>query len=447
MNNRFVLKIKDYIEEKSLLSKGDRIVLGVSGGADSVALFLTLYELKEFYEFELFVVHVNHGLREEAYAEAEYVKKICEDRNIQFFLFNIDVTDISKENAIGIEEAGRKARYEAFYEVLKKTGSNKIAVAHNSNDRAETLLFNLARGTGIKGLASIPEQRGEIVRPLLCVKRDEIESFLKETDIRYCTDSSNLENDYTRNRIRNIILPSLVKEVNENSVAHIAETAAQLTELFAYADQTVKKIFEEIVLENTSDRIVFSKDAMNGREAFIQKQLIKEAIDRLVPGNRDITHRHINSVVELLSKSGTKKINLPYSLVAEVSYETISLCKEGIEEKFRYQMKTSIEDYYKGYDYGNDTYSKCFDYGKLTKEPVLRTRQAGDYIIINDAGGKKKLKDYMIDNKIPVPTRDYVPIVAVGSEVLWVVGYRMSEAYKLSDNTESVIRITVYRED
>lgn len=447
MKHGFIKKIENFIEEKKLISYGENLVVGVSGGADSVALLLVLDSLKQKLGLKLFVVHVNHGLRKEAVEEASYVKSLCEERQIPFFLYEKDVSSISKELGIGTEEAGRKVRYEAFKEVLSNAGGGKIAVAHNSNDRAETMLFNLVRGTGLTGLISIPYKRGGIIRPLLCVERKEIEAFLNDEGVKFYTDASNLTNDYTRNRIRNNIIPRLCDEVNPEAVAHMAGTAGQLGELGEFLGKFVDKSYSYVVLKSEKGLVEFNKKAFLLQDAYIQKLLVKRAIDELVPGNRDITQTHIESVTGLLTKEGTKSVNLPYDIEAVSAYESLTLSTKRDSCEGRFYMETEVFDNYEGFDYGKFQYTKCFDYDKIDRPLVLRKREQGDTICVNASGGTKKLKDYMIDEKIPQRERDFVPVVACGSDILWVVGYRMSEAYKVSKETKRVIRITVLKED
>ena len=459
----FLTKAEKFIADKKLITNGDGIVMGVSGGADSVALLLLMDYLKDKYALSLYVVHVHHGLRAEADSEALYVKKLCTERNIPFYLKKVDVKALSRDCKIGTEDAGRKARYEAFNEVLNEIKADKIAVAHNCNDRAETMLFNLARGTGLKGLASIPAKRDSIIRPLLFATRAEIEEFLARVGVEYCTDASNFTDDYTRNRIRNNILPALEESVNGGATLHMFETAEQLSKLFEFVGKSCDEAFGKALVSEDASCVTFNKAVFLTMDEYLQSMLIKQAIDRLVPGNRDITHTHLNDVCALLEKEGTKTVNLPYGLTAVSSYNTLSLTKEGSEKKAflpvqivpgassvttsGYIVTAELLDCYEGFDYGKNEYTKCFDYGKIKDVLWLRTRAKGDIISVNAEGGTKKLKDFMIDVKIPADIRDNVPIVACGNDVLWVVGYRMSEACKVTKETKRVIKITVLKED
>lgn len=447
--DKFVSNVKKFIDEEKMLNKGDSIVIGVSGGADSMALFDVLYELKDEMSLELFVVHINHGLRKEAFEEAEYVKSICEQRNIPFYLKEVNVSKLAKEWSLGTEEAGRKVRYDFFNEIMEKTGSNKIAVAHNKNDRAETMLFNLVRGTGLKGLVSIEPKRGPIIRPLLDTERKTIEEYLNSKKEKYYTDKTNLENEYTRNKIRNLVIPLLSAEINEAAALHIGECAKGLGELYEYVAKEVEKAFFEVATVEKG-RVTFNKELFQKKDNYICKQLIKRAIDELVPNNKDITHVHIESVMGLLQKNGTKVVNLPYEIEAVADYSSLTLAncsldkEDGIE---KWVVTKEVFSYEEGFDYGNLAYTKCFDCDKIDESLVFRYRQPKDTIVVDNKGSRKKLKDYMINEKIPMKEREKIPVFACGSEVVWVVGYRISEAFKITKETKRVLKITVSKEE
>lgn len=465
MKEKFLHEVEKFIAENHLLSQGDRVVAGVSGGADSVSLLLVLCKLKEKYDLKLFVVHVNHGLREEANEEAEYVKTLCKERDLPFYYVKEDVSALSKKLSMGVEEAGRKLRYDSFEKVLTEIGGGKIAVAHNKNDLTETMLFNLFRGTGIKGLSSIPPVRGNIIRPLLCVERAEIEEFLKEEGIRFCVDASNMSSEYSRNRLRNTVLPVIKENVTTNAVDHMAETASQLRELNFFLEKYCDEAFEAILLKEESDdrNIILSKEVFAGYDEYIRKMLVKKAIDRLVPNNKDITHTHLSEAEALAGASGMKSIDLPYGIKAVASYDTLTFTldevkKEDLSEvelvigkdfslSGNITVRAELEEYYEGYDYGQNKYTKCLDYDKIVRCPVFRKRQTGDELVINEKGEKKKLKNYMIDEKIPRDERDSLYVLASGNEVLWVLGYRISESVKITDKTKTVLKITVTGED
>ena len=221
-------KVFAYIREHHMLQAGDRVVVGVSGGADSACLLFLLLEWQKEVPTDIAVVHVDHGIRAEAGEDARYVEQLCEERGIPFFLTRAEVRNRARMEKISEEEAGRRTRYEAFEKAAKEWGATKIAVAHNSNDRSETQLFHLFRGSGIRGLASILPVRDRIIRPLLCLERWEIEKFLQQRGIVYCKDATNEEDDYTRNRIRHHILPYAEENIVKCCVAHMNQTAELL---------------------------------------------------------------------------------------------------------------------------------------------------------------------------------------------------------------------------
>ena len=226
----FEQKIKNYIKQNNMVTRGDKVLAGISGGADSTCLLYVLSHLKEQMGFELCVVHVNHGIRQEAQEDAVYVEKICKQLMIPFFLRTEDVPLIACREGLTEEEAGRSVRYAVFEELADKVCATKIAVAHNRNDLAETMLLNLFRGTGVHGAGAIRPVRGRIIRPLLDTERTEIEEYLRKKGISYQTDKTNLEDDHTRNRIRHHILPYAQQEINNRAVQHLARAAQEISE-------------------------------------------------------------------------------------------------------------------------------------------------------------------------------------------------------------------------
>lgn len=463
MKDSFLAKVRNYILTEKLIEKGDRIVIGVSGGADSVALFKVLAMLKTELSLELNVITVNHGLRAEAISECEYVESLCREENILFSQINVNVSELAAKWGVGTEEAGRKVRYRAFEERAEALGEGaKIAVAHNQNDSAETMLFHLFRGTGPRGLASIRPKRGNVIRPLLCVTRSEIEKWLCEKEIRFYTDASNLTDEYTRNKIRHHILEYAVSDINSNAVEHMSETAASLNELVSFADEAVElEIEKRGAVEDKS--VLLNLEGFDELNLYIKKALIKRCIDILVPGNRDITLKHLESVLDILNGTESKSVDLPYSIVAlkecetlkiyvagsndagERSFDSIVIKGESGEALFgdKIRIKWRVEEIGEGFEVSKNQYTKCFDYDKITHYPVVRFPREGDYLTINAELQKKKLSDYFIDEKIPKSLRDSVPLVADDSHVWWVIGHRISEYPKVTENTKKILYIEV----
>lgn len=454
-------KVLGFVKQYHMLEEEDKVVVGVSGGADSVGLLLILLELKKLYHLELYVVHVNHGYRgAEADQDQEFVEALCNEYNISFAVKKVDMASYAKENGYSLEEAGRILRYEAFEEARTRYHATKVAVAHNKNDQAETVLMNLTRGTGMRGLSGIGPKRGDIIRPFLCVTRTEIESYLEQRGVGYRVDSSNLTDDFTRNKVRRNVIP-LLEEVNEQAITHIYQVAEQMREMEQYLDFVTKQTFDRIVhVEN--GQYCLNVEQLEKENPVIGKRILQMCIREMVNSLKDIEAKHILSVYNLLFKSVGKEVHLPYELHAKREYEQIVFykkCKESpkkssvfieVEEETEYElpgmgMKISftIRNYEKSRGIPKNRYTKWFDYDRITTTIIIRNRRQGDYLSINNKGNAKTIKALFIDNKIPREKRDMIPLLCDGSHVMWIIGDRISEAYKVTDQTKKILEVKV----
>ncbi|MFT4145782.1 MAG: tRNA lysidine(34) synthetase TilS [Mobilitalea sp.] len=467
-------KIAENIKQFHMIEKGDRIVVGVSGGADSVCLLSVLQKLYGTDTISLFVVHINHGLRgTEADEDEAFVKELCNQLKVECFSYSYDIKQIAASQGISEEEAGRNVRYQSFLEVCHRQKCNKIAVAHNKNDSAETFLFHLFRGSGLKGLSGIAPVRQlssdmeavSVIRPLTCAERSEIEKYLKEEQIFYRTDSTNLTEDYTRNKIRNRILTYARTEINQNAVNNIYETAGRLREAQEFIDEQVELSYRKCVIET---EIEFKLKLKEFEEAasILQKGILRIVFERLAGHLKDFEAKHIEAVLTLIEKQVGRSVHLPYGVVAERGYEELFIyrrqdkkIKTGKEEEILAQellipgctnliqqgkrIITEIINYQKNTVIPKNSCIKWFDYDKIENAVEVRGRKEGDYIQINSLSGRKKLKDYFIDHKIPKQLRDSLVLIADGNHIMWIVGYgdRMSEKYKVDDTTTKVLLI------
>jgi len=454
-------KVKQYAGQYHMLMPNDTVIAGVSGGADSLCLLFLLYEFAREMPFNLAVVHVNHGVREEAGEDAAYVKQICEKLNIPFYLKEADVAALAKEQGISVEEAGRNVRYEAFFEVLELlTGgrNGKIAVAHTANDRAETMLFHLFRGTGLTGLSGIKPVREQIIRPLLCLEREEIERFLKEKGIAFCIDRTNNEDTYTRNKIRHHILPFAEENVCGGAVSHMNRTAEMLLETEEFLQKQTLCIYEKIA-EETEQGIYLSVPDFLAQPGLLQKRLLLLCLEKLAAGRRDFGAVHIEDMRALFEKEGNKEQALPCGMTARREFDWVYIGSAaeqeeeytGEEKKVPIPGKVEIDgcgvfefevfEYDKSKIIPQKTYTKWFDYDKIIKSLVLRTRKTGDYLTINESLSKKTLKKYFIEEKIPKKKRERLYVLAEGSHILWVPGYRISRYYKVEPETQRILQV------
>lgn len=313
INEDCYTKVLKTIQKYNLIESGDKIVVGVSGGPDSMCLLDILIKVCQNSPSPLAIVvaHVNHMIREEANEEEDFVKTFCEKNNIEFYSKRIDVKKIANTNKIGTEEAGRQVRYAFFEEVLKKTNSNKIAIAHNKNDKVETIIMNIFRGTGINGLKGIEVKRGKYIRPLIECERNEIEDYCKKQNLNPRIDKSNFDNIYTRNKIRNIVIPYIKKEFNYNIIETINRLSTLITEEEEYIEKQVKNIYSKILLEEKQDEIILDLKQFNVQENVIKSRIILYTITRLFGSSKGIEKVHIEDILKLCNNNIGNKYLTP----------------------------------------------------------------------------------------------------------------------------------------
>lgn len=457
-------KVLNFIRENRLLEAGDNVLLGVSGGADSTCLLHVLKSLSGTLSVQLAVLHVNHGLRgKEAEEDEAFVRSLCKAVHIPFFSEKADIKAEAKVRKESEETTGRQVRYEMLKKCAKVWGADKIAVAHNENDNAETMLFQLFRGSGLKGLSGISPMRGNIIRPLLGCTRIEIENYLAKENQPYRTDYTNYENLYTRNKIRNQILTLVTEEINPLAVQNMSQTAKLLREMDAYfekqAEEYIKscmkqevcgrKLHKEPLAAPEIDKICLPIDSFQALESPIKQYVIRSGVFAITGSIKDLTARHVLSTIECMEKPVGKTIALPGNIQVKKAYNHLIIEKKtegdtdntgGIEDKYNisFQVIPKTSDL----EIPEKKYTKWFDYDRIRKIPNFRNRKTGDYIHILPRG-QKTVKQFMIDEKIPREERDRIPVLADGSHILWIVGYRISEACKVTQKTKNILQVSI----
>ncbi|MBR3153217.1 MAG: tRNA lysidine(34) synthetase TilS [Clostridia bacterium] len=299
------------IKKYNLVETNDKVVIAVSGGPDSMCLLHFFISIRKEYNLELFVCHVNHGIREESTDEEYFVENFCKKHNIKFFIKRVNLPEICKKEKKGLEEKGREIRYSFFDEVLKKTGSNKIAIAHNLNDYTETVLMNIFRGSGVKGLRGIEVKSGNYIRPLINCKRRDIEEYCEENNLEPKHDKSNDDNTYTRNRIRNVVIPYIQKEFNPSFVDSIYRLSEISKEEGEYIEKMTELAYEDILVEDTKDRIILDLKKFNGLELVIKRRLIIGCIKRIFGTSKGIEKIHIEDIIKLCGNNIGNKYLTP----------------------------------------------------------------------------------------------------------------------------------------
>ncbi len=449
-------RIRAFIREYQMIEPGGKIVAGISGGPDSVCLLFLLKSLCREMDAKLYAVHVNHGLRgREACDDETFVRKLCAREGISLRVFFSDVRARSKKDRMSLEEAGRICRYEAFREEAARLGGARIAVAHHADDQAETVLFRLFRGTGLRGLCGMEPVRNGIIRPLLIVRRDEILHWLKAQGIEWRTDSSNESPDYARNRIRNELLTYVSANINAQAVRHVAETAEELLETERYLEKKTEEAFRLCVRQEEDGCFLF-ETGFQKLEAVIQGRLLRRCLD-LYGGLKDVERIHIQSLLELMGKQTGSRADLPGKRSARRDYKGIRIGTASTStqpDPVRPQIPGSLqidgqiwtfslEAAQKDQRIPQKKYTKWFDYDKIEKYLEIRRRRPGDYLEINREHGRKKLKAYLVDEKIAAPEREKLWLLADGSHILWVLGHRISEGYKVTSDTRKLLKVQI----
>lgn len=436
-------KVEAFIRKHHMIEKGNHVLVGISGGADSVCLLLVLNELKNRIGFTMSGVHVEHGIRgEESVKDEIFTRSLCKKLGIEIAVYKVDALLYAKEHKLSLEEGARILRYDCFRQELKKRENSKMAVAHHMNDQSETIFFHMLRGTNLPGMCGMLSVRGDIIRPLLTVTREEIEGYLKKEHQGYCEDATNFQVEYARNKIRHEVIPVL-KEVNPKVVEHMYELSEELKEIEEYLKEETKKAYDKVVVSNEIQGLSFQL-----LPKVIQQRVIYLWLENGYGKKKDITKEYVKSVLELFSKQVGKRICLKDQRVIERTYQCVAF-QEMIEEKqddiillkdhkdFKIRILDASEIIGKIQE---KSYTKWLDYDKIKNTLVVRNRRTGDYFQLSDEK-KQTLKKYFVNEKVPGQKRNEIPLVAEENHILWIVGYRISDYYKVSKDTKRIIEI------
>ena len=461
-------RVRSFAETYQMIQPGGKVAAGISGGPDSVCLLLLLKELCREQGADLYAVHVHHGLRgAEADGDEAFVRELCAREQIPLRVFSFDVRERAAREGRSLEEAGRLCRYEAFREEAERLGGARIAVAHHLDDQAETVLFRLFRGTGLLGLCGMEPVRGDLIRPLLFVRRTEILDWLREQGISWRTDASNESMEYTRNRIRGELLPYVRTYINSQAELHVAEAARELAQVERYLERKTEEAFRLCVREEEQGCFLF-ETGFRSLDPVIASRLLRRCMEE-TGGLKDVERIHIQILSELMDRQTGSQAVLPGGRTARREYQGIRLeKKEAAAESARESSaetyagegilvpeipgslldggrvwKFSLENAQKDQIIPQKTYTKWFDYDKIKQCLVIRGRAPGDYLEINREHGRKKLKAYLVDEKIPARERNRLRLLADGSHIVWIPGHRISEGYKVTEDTRRILKVQI----
>ena len=445
-------KVRKTLLQFQMLPKGARLVVGFSGGADSVALLHVLSCLQEEFAWQITAVHVHHGLRGAAADEdARFAEDFCARLGLPCIVKHCDVRAEAKKRSLGEEETGRLLRYAAFRQAAGEAGY--IAVAHHQRDQAETVLMRLCRGTGLKGLVGMAPVRENICRPLLFCTRAEIEGYCRENGLSWREDATNQEETYTRNRLRLRVLP-LLEEINPQAVAHIAKTASLLAEEEDFLEQQTALFWKEVQLPSLPEEVCLCVETLNGLHPAMRRRVLRRAAEQFQ--SRDISRRELMALEALLTKQSGKSRNFSAGLRAEIRYGALVLSCAPQERQAGYCYALPLEEEIfiseagiavlatleeKKLEISDETCTNVFDYDKIKHTLFCRTRRQGDVIPLQK--GRKKIKDLFIDEKIPRAERERYPLLAAGEAIIWVPGLR--QAYGADEQTIRKVWIQIRR--
>ncbi|MCM1246268.1 MAG: tRNA lysidine(34) synthetase TilS [Roseburia sp.] len=456
-------KVLKYNKRNKLFQKGDRIIVGVSGGKDSVCLLDVLDKCREEFELSLLVVHINHGLRgEEADLDEKFVEELAKSRGLAFYSERANVKEIAKEQKMTEEEAGRYARYQIMQHVCMEKGYQKIAVAHHQDDVAETVLFQMFRGSGPRGLSGIHAKREYIIRPILFAEAGEIEEYIKKNNLSYREDHTNLSEEYSRNKIRLRVFPYVEKEINNRAKSHVARAAEKISLQYAYIEKQAKKEYMRVVHVDRGE-YYYDCAEFDKLDIVIKVEIIRLVLKNFRESVKDITEKHYTKLLSMSKMRAGKRVNLPGNVRAERRYgcvwyrhvpeeeQDIFLKKcelpfEGIveirHERLHIDMDVIAREKLPKEIVQKD-YTKWFDYDKIKSGIYMRNPLEGDYFVMDQEGKRKKLSRYYIDEKIPFSERPKEIVLADGSHVIWAVPGRISNAYKVTKETKRVLVVVM----
>ena len=468
-------KIMEYMRRNGMTEAGDHILVACSGGADSVCLLLILHACREQLGISLSAVHVEHGIRgDESREDAAFVRALCARLGIPLMICPVDVPQYALQHRLGTEEAARILRYEQLEQCAGQNGAHtKIAVAHHIEDNVETVLFQMARGSGLAGMAGIAPVRRSgttcYIRPLLCVSREEIEQYLAEHGQEYRTDRTNSDESYTRNRIRNTLLPQLAG-INPQAIAHINESAGRLREVYDFIQEQATAFYREHV-QQAEHVLQADSSALSGLHPALRQEVLRMLLFEASGHRKDIAAVHVDALEHLMRLQSGRRLDLPYGVTAYMEYDKLCLTGRGIRDgKEPAPFWVTAEQIARcrlggdavclwasengqslwgrvyarsvcGEEIIKKPYTKQLDYDKMKNGFFVRTRQNGDYFVINDVGQHKKLSDYMINEKIPAMERDNILLIAQDHHIAWIIGGRIGEDYKIGKDTALIFEL------
>ncbi|MFP4660656.1 MAG: tRNA lysidine(34) synthetase TilS [Halanaerobiales bacterium] len=459
-------QFEDYIIKEELIDAGDSLILGVSGGPDSLTMLDLFARISEKYQLVLRVFHLNHMFRKEAGDEALFVKKKAEEYGVWAVIEEFNVPEYIKKENLSPEEGAREARFKLIAKWAEKFDIKKVAVAHNKDDLVETVFLNLIRGAGLTGLIGIKpltQNYGmDVIHPLLGLSREDIEYYCRERDLKPRIDPSNQELIYTRNRIRNLILPQIEETINAGVKDSIYRMASNIRDEEEFLQRYSFARYQQAIVEKNNKRIDLSLILLQKEESVIRRRILICALKDLDGNVTDLYSVHYQALEELILSGDTgKTIQLREDNIVRTSYDRVIIKKESFTDEvndYLYELEVPGSVETSDFMISSELIKKeqewrklavqgniCLaDFNKLSLPLRVRNRQDGDFFIPFGMKGSKKLKDFFIDEKIPVELRDRIPLVVDSKgKILWIAGYRTDDRIKVEHSTEKILKLSI----
>lgn len=452
-SNKFLASLNVYLCENQLLKTGDKVILAVSGGIDSMVLLDSLYKLQNNWNLTLAIAHLNHMLRDrESDEDEDFIKQISKKYNLDCYIERVNTALVAESKKLSIQETARNLRYEFLNKIRTSTGFNKIATGHNADDNTETILLNIFRGSGIQGLTGIPVFRYDIptIRPLLFATRNDIEMYALENKIPYRVDSSNLTTDYIRNLIRHEILPIIKDKINPNIAITFNRSAKLFNELEEYLDNEIKKISNDVILIKRPDHLEINLNKLSIYPEFIQEYfLLKTARDF---SKYDISYPTVRSIYKTTKSETGKSCSIKLNTVFYKDRNKGIFKTIAPPKPFRYNIIPDKEYEFEHFlfksqhtdkaEFTDDPNTEYVDADLVSRNLILRNWKEGDWFIPLGLDGKKKVSDFFIDQKIPIFKKHLIPILESDGNIIWICGMKIDDRFKITENTKKILRIS-----
>lgn len=442
-------KVEQLIIDNNLIKSGDIVGVACSGGQDSMCLLNVLYDLTSKLGFELVAVNIDHNLRENSKNDSAFVKKYCESKNIKCYSYSIDISSMCATNKMTIEQGAREGRYKVFKKLLDKGVITKLALGHHQSDQAETILLNIFRGAGIAGACGMELMReGKYIRPLLFTPKTEIKAYIEQNEIPFVEDESNMQNDYSRNYIRNMILPMI-----RNRWSNADATICEFGKLCRRDNEYIFNQISDRAMIKENDHTVKVYSSYFNDDMSVVTRLILQAlkeIDAVV----DVEKKHLKMIHDLVvNGENGNKVNLPNKVIAVKEYNFITFTNKNTKATLKpiklargkYNVPhVGVLEVYTTTPKKMGEFQNIFDSKKIPKGAEWRFRKPGD-MIEKFGGGRKTLNEYLIDKKVPARFRDNIPVLALESEVYVIAGVEISELVKLDKTSKSAYGVNFIR--